>query len=173
MMEISSVQLISHSYFSTSTMITAKTTALILALTVVGAVTPAAFATASSGGGGIVVGTTTIQGALNSDDDKNTQTNIFAPEVKSEQKSEQNSGTQRSAFVANAGTGANTATQTSIQTVTGSQSNTVNDNDEQENNQCATGPTVISAIACANLDAGAELPDIDLGDILGGIGGGI
>ncbi len=156
-------------------MITAKTTALILALTVVGAVTPAAFATnGGGGGGGIAVITGTQQTGTNSDDDKNTQTNIFAPEVKSEQKAEQNSGTIASAFVANAGTGDNTATQTSTQTVTADQSNTVNDNDVQTNNQCASGPSVISLIPCANLGAGAELPDIDLGDILGGgIGGGI
>jgi hypothetical protein len=154
-------------------MITAKTTALLLALTVVGAATPAAFATDGGGSGGIAVITGTQQTGTNSDDDKNTQTNIFAPEVKSEQESKQNSGTQGSAFVLNALTGPNTSLQTSAQTVTGSQSNTVNDNDEQENNQCATGPSVISAIPCANLDAGAELPDIDLGDILGGIGGGI
>ena len=152
-------------------MITAKTTVLILALTVVGAATPAAFATTVPG---IGVVTITGQSATNSDDDNNNQANVFAPEVKSEQKIKQNSGVQDSAFVLNALTGPNTSLQTSAQTVSASQSNTVNDNDEQENNQCATGPTVISAIACANLDAGAELPDIDLGDILGGgIGGGM
>ncbi len=158
-------------------MITAKTTALILAMTIVGAATPAAFATPLLGNdndGGIAVVTTTHQSATNSDDDTNNQANVFAPKVESEQKAEQNSGVDRSAFVLNLGTGDNTADQTSTQTVTADQANTVNDNDEQENNQCATGPTVISAIACANLDAGAELPDIDLGDILGGgIGGGM
>jgi hypothetical protein len=137
-------------------MITAKTTALIMALTVVGAVTPAAFATnGGDGGGGIAVITTNIQGATNSDDDTTNQLNYFAPEVKSEQKVEQNSGTQGSAFVLNAGTGANTATQTSIQTVTATQSNTVNDNDEQENNQCATGPSVVDIASCLHIDISA------------------
>jgi hypothetical protein len=136
-------------------MITAKTTALIMALTVVGAVTPAAFATTSSGGGGVAVITGTQQTATNSDDDKNTQTNIFAPTVKSEQKSYQNSGTQGSAFVLNAGTGPNTSTQTSIQTVTGSQSNTVNDNDVQTNNQCASGPSVLNLASCLHIDLSA------------------
>jgi NAD(P)H-hydrate repair Nnr-like enzyme with NAD(P)H-hydrate dehydratase domain len=131
-------------------MITAKTTALIMALTIVGAATPAAFATTVPG---IGVVTITGQSATNSDDDTNTQTNIFAPEVKSEQKVEQNSGTQNSAFVLNAGTGPNTATQTSTQTVSASQSNTVNDNDEQENNQCATGPSVLNLASCLNIDA--------------------
>ncbi len=133
-------------------MITAKTTALIMALTVVGAATPAAFATTVPG---IGVVTLTGQEATNSDDDKNTQTNIFAPEVKSEQESKQNSGTIGSAFVLNAGTGANTATQTSTQTVTADQSNTVNDNDEQENNQCATGPSVVDLASCLNIDISA------------------
>ncbi len=82
-------------------MITPKTTALILALTVVGAATPAAFADFGSGGGagGISTITLTGQSATNSDDDKNTQANVFAPEVKSEQESKQNSGTVHSAFV--------------------------------------------------------------------------
>ncbi len=150
-------------------MITPKTTALILALTVVGAATPAAFATTVPG---IGVVTATDQSGTNSDDDKNTQANVFAPEVKSEQESKQNSGTIGSAFTLNIGTGPNTATQTSIQNVAASQDNTVNDNDEQTNNQCATGPSVIPIIPCANLDAGAELPDIDLGEVLGGLGGG-
>jgi hypothetical protein len=152
-------------------MITPKTTALILALTVVGAATPAAFASTTTVPG-IGVVTTTGQSGTNSDDDTNTQGNAFAPEVKSEQESKQNSGTQGSAFTLNIGTGANTATQTSTQTVAASQDNTVNDEDDQENNQCATGPSVIPIIPCANLDAGAELPDIDLGEILGGLGGG-
>jgi hypothetical protein len=149
-------------------MITAKTTALIMAMTVIGVATPSAFATLiGDEDGGIAVVTVTGQNATNSDDDTNNQANVFAPYVKSEQESYQNSGTSGSAFVLNNGTGPNTSTQTSIQTVTGSQSNTVNDNDNQTNTQCASGPTVISAIACANLGAGAELPDIDLGDILG------
>ncbi len=80
-------------------MITAKTTALILAMTVIGAATPAAFATTNSGGGGIAVITGTQQTATNSDDDTNNQLNYFAPTVKSEQKIKQNSGVQGSAFV--------------------------------------------------------------------------
>ncbi len=135
--------------------VTAKTTALILAMTIVGAATPAAFATTSSGGGGIAVITATGQDATNSDDDKNTQTNIFAPEVKSEQESKQNSGTIGSAFVANALTGDNTATQTSTQNVAASQTNTVNDKDEQENNQCASGPSVVDLASCLNIDLSA------------------
>ena len=157
-------------------MITAKTTALILAMTIIGAATPAAFAAASDDDddGGIAVITVTGQNASNSDDDTNNQANVFAPEVRSEQEADQNSGTQGSAFVLNAATGGNTATQTSSQSVSASQSNTVNDDDVQTNNQCASGPTVISAIACANLGAGAELPDIDLGELLGGgLGGGM
>jgi hypothetical protein len=137
-------------------MITAKTTALILAMTVIGAATPAAFATTSNGGGGIAVITGTQQTATNSDDDTNNQLNYFAPTVKSEQKIEQNSGTQHSAFVANALTGSNTATETSIQTVTGSQSNTVNDNDVQTNNQCALGPNVFNFLSCLNAQADEE-----------------
>jgi hypothetical protein len=136
-------------------MITAKTTALIMALTVVGAATPAAFASTTTVPG-IGVVTITGQSATNSDDDHNNQANIFAPEVKSEQESKQNSGTQGSAFVLNLGTGANTATQTSAQTVTGSQSNTVNDDDEQENNQCATGPSVVDLLSCLNADVDLE-----------------
>ncbi len=135
-------------------MITAKTTALILALTVVGAATPAAFASTTTVPG-IGVVTTTGQSGTNSDDDKNTQANVFAPEVKSEQESKQNSGTQGSAFVLNLGTGANTATQTSTQTVTATQSNTVNDDDEQENNQCATGPSVLDIASCLHIDLSA------------------
>jgi hypothetical protein len=137
-------------------MITPKTTALILALTVVGAATPAAFADFGGGAGGISTITFTGQSGTNSDDDKNTQANIFAPEVRSEQESKQNSGTQGSAFTANALTGPNTNLQTSIQTVTGSQSNTVNDDDEQENNQCATGPSVVDLLSCLNADVDLE-----------------
>ncbi len=144
-------------------MITPKTTALILAMTIVGAATPAAFATTVPG---IGVVTLTGQEATNSDDDKNTQANVFAPEVKSEQESKQNSGTIGGAFTLNAGTGLNTNTQTSAQTVTATQNNTINDNDTQTNDQCATGPSVIPIIPCANLDAGAGLPDI--GGLLGG-----
>jgi hypothetical protein len=144
-------------------MITPKTTALILAMTIVGAATPAAFAQTIPG---IGVVTATLQESKNSDDDTNTQGNAFAPEVKSEQESKQNSGTQGSAFTLNALTGANTNLQTSAQTVSASQSNTVNDNDNQTSDQCATGPSVIPIIPCASLDAGAELPDI--GGLLGG-----
>ena len=132
--------------------VTAKTTALILAMTVIGAATPAAFATTVPG---IGVVTITGQDATNSDDDKNTQTNIFAPEVKSEQESKQNSGTIGSAFVANAFTGPNLNTQTSTQDVAASQTNTVNDEDEQENNQCATGPSVVDLASCLNIDLSA------------------
>ncbi len=125
-----------------------------MALTVVGAVTPAAFATdGSSGGGGIAVVTTNIQGALNSDDDNNNQANVFAPKVTSEQKAYQNSGVKGSAFVLNFGTGDNTATQDSTQTVTATQSNTVNDNDVQTNNQCALGPSVVNFLSCLNAQA--------------------
>ena len=135
-------------------MITAKTTALILAMTIIGAATPAAFATSSSGGGsGIAVITGIGQSASNSDDDTNNQANVFAPEVKSEQTIKQNSGTQGSAFVINAATGGNTATQTSSQSVSASQSNTVNDDDEQENNQCASGPSVLNLASCLHIDA--------------------
>ncbi len=128
-----------------------------MALTVVGAVTPAAFATTSSGGsgGGIAVITGTQQTATNSDDDTTNQLNYFAPEVKSEQKVVQNSGTSHSAFVANAGTGDNTATQTSTQTVTATQSNTVNDDDTQTNNQCASGPSVLNLASCLHIDLSA------------------
>ena len=67
-------------------------------MTVVGAATPAAFATTIGGGsGGITVITATGQKATNSDDDTNNQANIFAPKV-TEQKSYQNSGTQGSAL---------------------------------------------------------------------------
>ncbi len=131
-------------------MITAKTTALILAMTVLGAAAPAAFATTVPG---IGVVTITGQSATNSDDDTNNQANVFAPKVESEQKVEQNSGTQGSAFVLNALTGGNTATQTSTQTVTATQSNTVNDNDTQTNNQCASGPSVLNLASCLNIDA--------------------
>jgi hypothetical protein len=140
-------------------MITAKTTALILAMTIVGAATPAAFATPLVGDdndGGIAVVTTTQQSATNSDDDQNTQANVFAPKVTSEQKVEQNSGTQGSAGVINLGTGPNTSIQTSTQTVSASQSNTVNDNDIQTNNQCALGPSVFSFLSCLNAQADEE-----------------
>ncbi len=134
-------------------MITPKTTALILALTIVGAATPAAFAQTIPG---IGVVTATLQESENSDDDTNTQGNAFAPEVRSDQESKQNSGTQGSAFTLNALTGANTNLQTSAQTVSASQSNTVNDNDEQENNQCATGPSVVDLLSCLNADVDLE-----------------
>ncbi len=127
-----------------------------MALTDVGAVTPAAFATNGGGGsGGIAVVTTNIQGALNSDDDTTNQANVFAPEVKSEQKAYQNSGVKDSAFVLNFGTGDNTADQTSTQTVTATQSNTVNDNDVQTNNQCASGPSVLNLASCLHIDISA------------------
>jgi hypothetical protein len=106
--------------------------------------------------GGIAVITGTQKTATNSDDDNNTQTNIFAPKVTSEQKSYQNSGTQGSAGVINLGTGPNTIIQNSTQTVSASQSNTVNDNDIQTNNQCALGPSVFSFLSCLNAQADEE-----------------
>ncbi len=150
-------------------MITTKTTALILAMTIVGAVTPAAFAQTIPR---IAVITGSQQIATNSDDDDNTQANGFGGEIRSEQESRQNSGASDSAFVLNALTGANTNTQNSTQTVTATQTNTINDNDTQTNDQCATGPSVLSLIPCADLGEGATLPDIDLGDLLGGTTGG-
>jgi hypothetical protein len=149
------ISLIRDDLFLTCTkMITAKTTALILAMTIVVAATQTAFATSIGGGsGGIAVITATGQNATNSDDDTNTQGNLFAPYVNSEQKSEQNSGTQSSAFVLNALTGNNSNTQPQHRQLRArSQSNTVNDNDEQENNQCASGPSVLNLASCLDID---------------------
>lgn len=104
--------------------------------------------------GGIDVLTDITQTGTNSDNDNVKQRNKAEVKQDAENTAVASSGVSDSAFVINGGGDTNTATAPSIQSSTIGQSNTNVDNDNQEIDQCATGPTVINIVSCANLDVG-------------------